>query len=106
MGNDGNSLIHVSEFEWHRQARCTKGQTFRAELAAISLVAAFFRERDSSESLWIIGAVEVIVNIPGVKSGIESAKTRFEAQNLLGFGHKWKEIANIGMIESLSHFSQ
>lgn len=50
--------------------------------------------------------MEVIVDVEGVKCGVERAETWPEAQSLLHLAHEWEEIRDIRLVEGLSHFSQ
>jgi hypothetical protein len=75
-------------------------------LAAFSLVAAFFREGHGGERLGIVFAVEVSIDVPGVKGGVKGAKTRLEAETLLSLAHEREEIADIAPVKRLGHLGQ
>lgn len=63
-------------------------------------------EEHCGKTIFPITVVEVFLDIEGVKSGIESAKTRLEAQASFHLVHQRKEIADIGPVERLGELSQ
>jgi hypothetical protein len=80
MRDDGDGAIGVRELKRHDQPCGTEWRTRGREPATVSFVAAFFREGDGGKGLGVVLAVEVIVDVPSVKSGIKSTKTGSKAE--------------------------
>jgi hypothetical protein len=83
MLDDSHGPIGVGEEQvaWVGRLR-TDRQALRSELAAF--VSAFFGEGHRGKGFWIIGAVEVLVDVKSIKSGVKRAESGSKTESLLG----------------------
>ena len=106
MWHERASTVSIGQLEGHRQASGADGKAIGTELAGFGITKAFFRESHGGETGGIIWSVEVIVDIPGIEGGVESAPTRAEAQTLFDSGHEWEEIGSVSPVEGLGQLGQ
>ena len=71
----------------------------------LSDVSAAPGERDGSKARLIL-SVEVLVDVEGVKGGVEGAECGAETEALFGIGHQWVKVSHVGLIKGQGQLSE
>ena len=97
FGRAGDEAV----FEGHGQTGRAEGQAIRVKSTVLDTAAC--GKGDGGKAT---GLVEIVVDVEGVKGGIEGAELGLAAQALLDGGHQREEEGAIAPVEGLGQFSQ